>query len=121
MILCSCCFLCGLQSSVDNLFTPRCIHASPDYDLWENLGKYKPKVAVGIGKDMRLYSVHISNQEGSFPGNYGISAIVTHWYSHWKGAVLVLRTMADGEPMNCHSEDVLYVRELLARYDHFLL
>lgn len=106
--------------TVDDLFTSKWVHTSLDYEHWENLGKYKRSVAVGSAEGSRFYSVHFSDQHGSFPGNYGIAAIAGLCYSHWKGAVLVIRTRSNGEPVSCHVEDVLYVRELLARYKSHL-
>ena len=90
--------------TVDDLFTSKWVHTSLDYEHWENLGKYKRSVAVGSAEGSRFYSVHFA----------GLC------YSHWKGAVLVIRTRSNGEPVSCHVEDVLYVRELLTRYKSHL-
>lgn len=107
-----------IPATVDDLFTPKWVHASLDYDLWENLGKYKRSVAVESGDGLRFYSVHFSDQRGPFPENYGMGAIAAQCYTRWSGAVLVLRIAANGRPMSCHVEDVLYIRELLTRYDY---
>ena len=85
-----------MPATVDNLLTSRWAHLSLYYEYWENLGKYKRRLAVGSVQGICFYLVHFSDQEGSFPGNYGISAMVGHCYNCWKGAILLIRMRANG-------------------------
>ncbi|EDR02553.1 uncharacterized protein LACBIDRAFT_332369 [Laccaria bicolor S238N-H82] len=102
-------------SSVDDLFTSYWVHSKSDDDFWENLGRYKLRVEVGEGDNLEVFSVHFSDQTAGFPHNYGLQEIGRDHYSLWKGAVLVFRINAAGQPMNCAIDDFIHSGFILAR------
>ena len=102
-------------SSVDDLFTPYWVHSSFNDDGWENLGRYKKHIELDNGRGR--FSVHFSDQLQNFPYNCSIHTIAKDYYGHWKGAVLVLRTHADGQPLDSDVEEFFFSGEVLTKYD----
>ena len=107
--------------TVDDLYTAYWVHSQPDYDGWENLTTYKCQISITVENETRFYSVHFADQSKDYPRNYGIEAVASPYYEKWLGAMLVLRTNPDGEPMTSGHEDILYIKELLHRYVYFLI
>lgn len=101
--------------SVDDLYTPLWVHMLDNDCQWINLGKYKCQIDINVEGSTEQFSVHFSDQHQCFPRNHGLEKLAEEFYSHWKGAVLVVRTDAEGKPIDCKLKDLLYMSKVLAR------
>ena len=82
---------------------------------------YKHQINIMAENETQFYSIHFADQSKNYPCNYGIKAVASPYYEKWLGAMLVLRTEPDGEPMTSGHEDMLYIKELLHWCVYFLI